>query len=122
MFANKASMLEFLRVLESHPSWSCLHDILDMSVYGQTQQFRTPYSAKAPDMANPIVSRNMLLPVEPVTGAVHWPVITSHRPFLHTPIQTWLEDLVSTFWEGVQAQPFQSKFTSFTRYAHTCFT
>jgi hypothetical protein len=114
MFANKPSMLEFLRVLESHPGWSSLNDVLDMSVYGETQQFRTPCSTKAPDLANSQVVRNLLLPVDPVDGTVYWPVSTSHRPFLHVSLQTWLEHLVSTFWPGVQAQPLQSTFTLFT--------
>jgi hypothetical protein len=111
MFANKASMLEFLRVLETHPGWSSLNDILDMSVYGEKQQFRTPCSAKAPDLENTHVLRNLLLPVDPVTGTVYWTVSTSHRPFLHVPLQTWLDHLVCTFWPGLQAQPLQCTFT-----------
>jgi hypothetical protein len=107
LFKDHSSLSIFLEVLQQAAGWEAVSDFVDLGVYNRTQQFRTPCASKAPDINNPDTDPcNVLLPVNCVTGEQDVPMITPHRRWLHMSPKLWLQYLVTTFHEGVDAKSF----------------
>lgn len=115
MFPSLEELRAFIELLRAHKDWQRCSDIIDTSVYEETQLFRVPFAVKAPkfdsdtrsfDLSTP---QNVLLPVDPKSGVLVIPQLAPSRIQVKLSLDRWKSYLVTTpFMFDRIAQPLKS--------------
>ena len=115
MFPSLEELRAFIDLLRAHTDWQRCSDIIDTSVYEETQLFRVPFTVKAPkfdsdtrsfDLSTP---QNVLLPVDPKSGILVIPQLAPSRIQVKLCLDSWKSYMVTTpFVFGRTAQPLKS--------------
>ena len=102
MFPSLQELTEFIDLLRGHKDWDRCSDIIDLNVYHATQLFCVPFAVKAPKF-DPVkksfdttTPQNVLLPVDPKSGVLVLPELSTSRLQVKLALGRWKSYLLTT--------------------------